>query len=217
MSTMNDGIEVRGSKGGAKGGRSIHATRRFSPGDVIARFDDPAVVLPPGQRALEYCNHCLRKQGHPAAPKLRACTGCKTVAYCGPACQRANWAVVHKLECKAIQRLHEAKPAGQPDWVPTPIRSATQVMLRPKVLEEFDALEGHAEAWRTRDEMNLKLQAHGVVKCLGVDQITPVGLEAAFQVLCKVTLRISMSPNSKCSRSHLPASNERLQPHRGVL
>ncbi|KAF6817518.1 mynd finger family protein [Colletotrichum sojae] len=185
MSTLNDGIEVHGSKGGAKG-RSIHATRRFSPGDVIARFDDPAVVLPPGQRALEYCNHCLRNQAHPAAPKLRACTGCKTVAYCGLACQRANWAAVHKLECKAIKRLHEAKPADQPDWVPTPVRAAAQVMLRPKVLEEFDALEGHVGLWKKDDDMKLKLQAHGVVKCLGADQMTPMGLEAAYKVLCKL-------------------------------
>ncbi|KAJ0165928.1 N-lysine methyltransferase SMYD2-B [Colletotrichum tanaceti] len=180
----NDGIEVRGTKGGAKGGRSIHAARRFKPGDVIARFDDPAVVLPPGHRALEYCNHCLNKQ-RPAVVRLRACTGCKTVAYCGPACQRANWSLVHKLECKAIQRLHEAKPAHQPDWVPTPIRAAAQVMLRPQVLARFKELEGHVEQWRKKDGTDLQLQSHGVVKCLGVDTVTFERLETAFQVLCK--------------------------------
>ncbi|CCF33265.1 MYND finger [Colletotrichum higginsianum] len=181
----NDGIEVRGTKGGAKGGRSIYATRRFKPGDVIARFDNPAVVLPPGHRALEYCNHCVKKQ-RPAGVKLRACTGCKTVAYCGPACQRANWSLVHKLECKAIQRLHEAKPAHQPDWVPTPIRAAAQVMLRPQVLARFEELEGHVEQWRKKDGTDLQLQSHGVVKCLGLDTVTFERLETSFQVLCKL-------------------------------
>ncbi|KAF9876496.1 MYND finger [Colletotrichum karsti] len=188
MATVNSGFEVRGAKGGAKGGRSIHATRRFDPGDVIARFDDPDIVLPPGHRALEYCNHCLRKRGSPglAGRPLRACTGCKTVAYCGPACQRANWTLIHKVECKAIQRLHELKPAHQPDWVPTPIRAAAQVVLRPKVVEKFKELEGHVEEWRKNDEMDLQLQAHGVVRCIGVEAVTFQGLEEAFQVLCKL-------------------------------
>ncbi|KAF4832696.1 Histone-lysine N-methyltransferase ASHR1 [Colletotrichum siamense] len=186
MPAVNDGIEVRGSKGGAKGGRSIHATRRFKPGDVIARFDEPAVVLPPGHRALEYCNHCLKRQGHAGVGKLRACTGCKTVAYCGAACQKANWTLIHKVECKAIQFLHEVKPAHQPDWVPTPIRAGAQVMLRPKLKESFDALEGHVEEWRKNDEMDLQLQAHGVLRCCGLDAITLKGLEESFQVLCKL-------------------------------
>ncbi|KAK2005622.1 MYND finger [Colletotrichum eremochloae] len=182
---INDGIEVRGTKGGAKGGRSIHATRRFEPGDVIACFEEPAVVLPPGHRALEYCNHCLKKQ-QLGGPKLRACTGCKTVAYCGPACQRANWSLVHKLECKAIQRLHEIKPAHEPAWVPTPIRAAAQVMLRPQVLAQFGELEGHVEQWRKKSETDLQLQSHGVVRCLGLDAGTFEALEGAFQVLCKL-------------------------------
>ncbi|KAK1597832.1 MYND finger [Colletotrichum navitas] len=182
---VNDGIEVRGTKGGAKGGRSIHATRRFKPGEVIACFEEPAVVLPPGHRALEYCNHCLKKQ-QPGGPKLRACMGCKTVAYCGPACQRANWHLVHKLECKAIQRLHEIKPADEPAWVPTPIRAAAQVMLRPHVLAQFGELEGHVEQWRKKSETDLQLQSHGVARCLGLDTGTFEALEAAFQVLCKL-------------------------------
>ncbi|OHE93620.1 MYND finger [Colletotrichum orchidophilum] len=187
MSEVSSGIEIRGTKGDAKG-RSIHTTRRFVPGDIITRFNDPAVVLPPGPRALEYCNHCLKQQQQQAqtTERLRACTGCKTVAYCGPACQRANWSLVHKLECKAIQRLHKIKPPNQPNWMPTPIRAAAQVMLRQKVLESFQELEGHVEAWRLKDEMNLQLQAHGVVKCLGVDDISTEKLESAFQVLCKL-------------------------------
>ncbi|GKT40172.1 N-lysine methyltransferase SMYD2-B [Colletotrichum spaethianum] len=183
---INDGIEVRGTKGGAKGGRSIHATRRFKPGDVIARFEDPAVVLPPGHRALEYCNHCLKKEQQAGGVKLRACTGCKTVAYCGPTCQRANWSLIHKLECKAIQRLHEIKPAHEPNWVPTPIRAAAQVMLRPQVLARFEELEGHVEQWRKKDETDLQLQSQGVVRCLGLDTGTFEALEGAFQVLCKL-------------------------------
>ncbi|KAK1725686.1 hypothetical protein CaCOL14_013349 [Colletotrichum acutatum] len=187
MTELSSGIEVRGEKGGAKG-RSIHATRRFEPGDIMARFNNPAVVLPPGPRALEYCNQCLNQQQEdvPATEKLRACTGCKTVAYCGPACQRANWSVVHKVECKAIQRLHKTKPADQPNWVPTPVRAAAQVMLRPKVMEKFEELEGNVESWQGIEMVKLQLQARGVVMCLGGDENSTDLLESAFQVLCKL-------------------------------
>ncbi|KAK1638408.1 MYND finger [Colletotrichum phormii] len=189
MTEVGSGIEVRGEKGSPKG-RSLHATRSFEPGDIIARFNSPAVVLPPGPRALEYCNHCLKQQRQeepvPSTEKLRACTGCKTVAYCGPACQRANWSVVHKFECKAIQRLHKTKPADQPNWVPTPVRAAAQVMLRPKVMDKFEELEGNVELWRGKEMVKLQLQAQGVVRCLDVDEVSVELLESAFQVLCKL-------------------------------
>ncbi|KAK1710221.1 MYND finger [Colletotrichum lupini] len=187
MTELSSGIEVRGERGGAKG-RSVHAARRFEPGDIMARFNNPAVVLPPGPRALEFCSHCLKQQQEdtPVTEKLRACTGCKTVAYCGPACQRANWSVVHKFECKAIQRLHKTKPADQPNWVPTPVRSAAQVMLRPKVMEKFEELEGNVESWQGREMVKLQLQARGVVMCLGGDEASVDLLESAFQVLCKI-------------------------------
>lgn len=197
MTELSSGIEVRGEKGGPKG-RSVHATRRFEPGDIMARFNNPAIVLPPGPRALEYCNHCLKQEQEdaPATEKLRACTGCKTVAYCGPACQRANWSVVHKFECKAIQRLHKTKPADQPNWVPTPVRSAAQVMLRPKVMEKFEELEGNVESWRGRELVKLQLQARGVVMCLGGEENSIDLLESAFQVLCKVRGVLRFTPPS---------------------
>ncbi|TDZ30213.1 Histone-lysine N-methyltransferase ASHR1 [Colletotrichum spinosum] len=186
MSAANAGYEIRGHKGGKKGGRSIHATRPFIPGDVIARFNDPAIVIPLSHHALQSCNYCLKREtqiGH--GGKLRACTGCKTVAYCGPVCQKAHWTHVHKLECKGFQILHKGKPVDRPYWIPTPIRAAAQVMLRPQALLQFEGLEGHVEEWRKKNVTDMKLQAHGVVRCLGL-AITPEKLEDAFRVLCKI-------------------------------
>jgi TPR repeat protein len=52
------------------------------------------------------CSSCAE----PDAPSL--CGGCRFVAFCGPACQRAAWAG-HKAVCKAVQADAAASPGGE--------------------------------------------------------------------------------------------------------
>ena len=46
-----------------------------------------------------------------AADAGSTCGGCKSVAYCGPACQRADWAA-HRPACKAIAAAIAEDAAG---------------------------------------------------------------------------------------------------------
>lgn len=61
----------------------------------------------------ERCAGCDKRKGDPGVPKLRSCTGCRTVKYCSTDCQHAHWAA-HKAACKeAKRRLSQLVHAGQ--------------------------------------------------------------------------------------------------------
>lgn len=50
---------------------------------------------------------CTRCHTPPSeGSKLHVCAGCQTAAYCGVECQRAHWPS-HKLDCKALGKMHE--------------------------------------------------------------------------------------------------------------
>ena len=46
------------------------------------------------ETALQSCFRCGLQQ-----PKLRRCSKCKTVWYCGPDCQKKDWVAGHKINC----------------------------------------------------------------------------------------------------------------------
>lgn len=48
------------------------------------------------QKSLEACTYCNKSRA--LAGRLKRCLGCKSVAYCGKECQKADWKL-HKLEC----------------------------------------------------------------------------------------------------------------------
>ena len=55
------------------------------------------------------CNHC----GAPEADaRLRACSGCLSVRYCGAACSKAAWPA-HKEECRRRQAKRKEKTQVQ--------------------------------------------------------------------------------------------------------
>ena len=46
---------------------------------------------------------CCAKCGKEGGASLKACSACKSVAYCNAECQVAHWAV-HKPDCKRIKQ-----------------------------------------------------------------------------------------------------------------
>ncbi|KAL1839351.1 hypothetical protein VTJ49DRAFT_1619 [Mycothermus thermophilus] len=189
--------------------RALHATRRFSPGDIIATFSDPLLALPDGATMRTTCNYCLRvpspqQQQQQQQQQLRACTACKAAVYCDPTCQRAHWKTVHKAECKMFARVREQ--AGK-EWLPTSVRAVAQVLMRLKggdkqMQEAFgksgevqgqdgegygyglrgnvDRFKAHEEAWR-----DMELQAAAAVVYAGMLEKEEV-LVQAREVLCKI-------------------------------
>lgn len=183
--TSTDHLTIRGSKGQGAG-RSLHTTRAYRPGDLVAIFTDPLLVLPNGPSAKSVCNHCL---AHSLPTK--ACTGCKAVAYCGPACQKANWALIHKLECKVFRKV---KASVDKDWLPTPVRATVQVLLRwdtdDGVKDGFGRLEGNVDGFKKREDVwkDVGLQAFGAMKYAGRKE-TDDQLHMARDILCKVSIQ----------------------------
>lgn len=73
-------------------GRCVTAARAISAGAVVLACA-PAAVFPlyTGPR----CSHCFSE-----AARLGRCSGCSVAAYCGAACQKADWRA-HRAECGA--------------------------------------------------------------------------------------------------------------------
>lgn len=185
------------SPASSHGGRGLRAARRFGPGDAVALFGgnngDDVVAIPDAPHQDVVCNGCLVSpglglgatgQGENNSGGVRACTGCRSVAYCSPACQRADWARVHKGECKVFRRVR----AEGRNVLPTPVRALVQVLLRPRLLAAVAELEGHMDAVRTaRPSMwrDMELQALASLHYLG-REANPASVKEALGVLCKV-------------------------------
>lgn len=181
-SSPDASVAVRGTKG--KGaGRSLEARKAFQPGDLISTFTEPLLVLPNGPSAKTVCNHCLAHN-----KPTKACTGCKAVVYCGPPCQKANWTLIHKLECKVFKKV---KNSVDKDWLPTPVRALVQVLLRWGADEDlrtlFGRLEGNVDKFRQRPDVwkDVGLQAYGAMAYAGRPE-TDDQLHMARDILCKV-------------------------------
>ncbi|KAK3032520.1 hypothetical protein RJ639_036435 [Escallonia herrerae] len=78
-------------------GRCLFSTRDFSPGDVILS-EEPYVSVPNRTSTESRCDCCF------ASSKLRRCSICQVVRYCGSTCQKSDWKL-HRLECQALARL----------------------------------------------------------------------------------------------------------------
>ncbi len=181
------GTRISGTPGLGRG-RSLQATRRFAPGELIASFSSPLIALPDGERMRIMCNYCLRRP-----IDLKACTGCQCVVYCDAACQRAHWRGGHKRECAVFQRVRSR--AGK-DRLPTAVRAVLQVMLRPKadgvVAQAFGPggwLEGNVEGFKRDSKVwdDIELQSLAAAVYGGLSTEAGV-LETVREVFCKVSL-----------------------------
>jgi hypothetical protein len=120
-------------------GRGLSATKSFQPGGLIAHFVSPAIVLSDGANLSRCCNHCLAVN-----KKVRACTRCKLVTYCGTECQKTDWTLIHSKECKVFQKV---MAKGQSS-LPTPVRALVQVLLRDDLQENMRSLVSNVDKFR---------------------------------------------------------------------
>ncbi|POS74485.1 hypothetical protein DHEL01_v207119 [Diaporthe helianthi] len=176
-------VEVRGNKGSGAAGRGLYATKSFAPGELITAFTDPILALPNGPSAKTVCSNCL---AHNLPTK--ACAGCKFISYCGPACQKHHWSLIHKQECKSFRKVKESVDQ---DWLPTPVRALLQVLLRwdddADLRGAFGALEGNVEKFKAREDIwkDLSLQAYGGMTYAGRKE-EDEQLHLARDILCKI-------------------------------
>ncbi|KAI0388327.1 SET domain-containing protein [Xylariaceae sp. FL0594] len=184
MPKLPEGLALSGTATLARG-RSITASRAFKPGDLIATFDSPSIAIPDSPHLLTTCSGCLL----PARPDrvVRACTGCRAVAYCSPACQKLDWTRGgHKAECTVFKRV---KAEGN-DFIPTTVRALVQVLARPELAAAVAELQGHTDEFRKGSGTfweNAELQAMAALHYLG-HEANPRNLASAMDIVCKLQI-----------------------------
>ena len=95
------------------GGQGHFALKDVKPGHLILRLSRPLVGVPDTPRLNETCSNCFLwepgsetdSQGE-GAVRLKVCTGCKVVKYCGKKCQSESWKGCHKYECKIYAKIY---------------------------------------------------------------------------------------------------------------
>lgn len=187
-------------------GRSVLASQTFSPGAVIAVFAHgegaPSIAIPDNSHLARTCHYCLAisSDQNPIATSpvhVRACTGCRTVYYCTPACQKADWAFAHgRGECKAFRRIRTPDSASSQEGtnpnlmvLPTPVRALVQVLVRPEMQAAFAEMESHLEAVRTDPDMawaGIEFQARATLHYLN-RKVDESNLAEAMEIVCKVS------------------------------
>ncbi|KAH7030762.1 uncharacterized protein B0I36DRAFT_348951 [Microdochium trichocladiopsis] len=135
---MADHVEVRPS-GIAGAGRGLFARKKFAPGDVVVSVDRPLAAECEYDRMLDTCSWCFHRSitepeeraqaasmGLPMGfIEVKACSGCRRVAYCSKKCQSKAWKQDHKYECKII-----GVPGRPP--LPPPVRAVIKLLGRLK-------------------------------------------------------------------------------------
>ncbi|KAI1307821.1 SET domain-containing protein [Xylaria venustula] len=188
MPTLPDGLILKGATGAPRG-RGIAASRTFQPGEVIARFTSPRIAIPDSPHLSTTCSGCLLPSTSGAespstSRAVKACTGCRAVAYCSPACQKLDWtAGGHKGECKVFRRVR----AEGHDSLPTPVRALVQVLLRPEMSAAVAEMEGHVNRFRRESGKlwaDMELQAMAALHYLG-RETNAKSLAEAIEILCK--------------------------------
>lgn len=190
MPAIPKGILLKGAPTDPRG-RSIVAARAFRPGEVIATFGSPSVAIPDSPHLTTTCSGCLTpaNSADPPLPLMqidvRACSGCRAVAYCSVRCQRLDWTTGgHKAECKIFKKV---RSEGH-DALPTPVRALVHILLRPEMRAALEELEGHVDRFE-RDGgklwTNMELQSMGALHYLGREPSVE-NLTEAIEIFCKV-------------------------------
>ncbi|XP_055327375.1 uncharacterized protein LOC129580742 [Paramacrobiotus metropolitanus] len=79
---------------------------RYREGDVIFR-SEPWVYCVLESASTSICYRCLRQPDE----GVRRCTQCQFAHYCSDQCQKSDWTLRHRPECKVIQRIMREKPS----------------------------------------------------------------------------------------------------------
>eukprot|EP00750_Incisomonas_marina_P008271 INCI15407.2.p1 GENE.INCI15407.2~~INCI15407.2.p1 ORF type:complete len:552 (-),score=103.05 INCI15407.2:1148-2803(-) len=80
-----------------KKGRCLVAARAFPAGAELFR-NEPVAAVANQRDVCSVCMQCIS----PSAATTSFCSGCRTVQYCGPVCQRVDWPQ-HKRECACLK------------------------------------------------------------------------------------------------------------------
>ncbi|KPM05877.1 Set and mynd domain-containing protein-like protein [Sarcoptes scabiei] len=75
------------------------SSKKFKPGDVILRIDEPLVYVSKNDHRMFTCDRCFKSIG-----SSLACSLCKKVYYCSKECLKDSYEKIHRLECPILAR-----------------------------------------------------------------------------------------------------------------
>jgi splicing suppressor protein 51 len=82
---------------------SRHATSNVMNREVRSRdFPQGVLTLPYLAIRGHLCFRCLLP-----SENMTKCGGCKRAVYCGKDCQRQDWGLQHKKDCKVLKSINE--------------------------------------------------------------------------------------------------------------
>ncbi|XP_022880187.1 histone-lysine N-methyltransferase ASHR1 isoform X2 [Olea europaea var. sylvestris] len=107
-------------------GRCLFTTRDLFPGEVILS-EDPYVSVPNKNKESpnSKCEWCF------SSSKLKKCSGCHVVWYCGGTCQKLDWKL-HSVECKALAKVDKNRVKS----ITPSIRLMVKLYLRRKLQQQ---------------------------------------------------------------------------------
>lgn len=135
-------------------------------GAARQRSGTSSVSQPAGKASASASAACCGSCGKPesASIVLRRCGACKAIAYCGTACQHADWTAQHSSECGVLQQLARLLAANS--GVAATLRAAVQqprsglnAAVQGLLAAKLAALEVDAEAQQQPQSQH---QTHGV-------------------------------------------------------
>ena len=92
-------------------GKGLFAWKDFDSGEALLTVPRPLVIALNNTRLPDTCSNCFQWTAPvfqckvidvAKPPKLKTCTGCKTLRYCSKQCQTESWNREHKHTCKLL-------------------------------------------------------------------------------------------------------------------
>ncbi|EOD47967.1 putative set and mynd domain protein [Neofusicoccum parvum UCRNP2] len=124
-------------------GNGLFATQDIPAGESIFSLKRPLITVLDNVSLDSCCANCFASTGFGATNNqldLKACTGCRTVKYCGRTCQSQSWKRHHKFECPVLKVL------GPERQLPNAVRAVIQILtMRKNGLisdADWEALQG---------------------------------------------------------------------------
>ncbi|KAI5117278.1 hypothetical protein M0805_005603 [Coniferiporia weirii] len=158
-----------------KRGRGLWSKVGIPAGTVVFSVRPHVHILSRSQLGL-HCTSCCVPQ---SSTGLKKCTKCRTVYYCGTACQNADWPS-HKLECDAIQKwAATALGSGEDDKYTVPpeaVRCLARIIWKRKKLgsssiwwKEICEMQSHqTDLSQSMVDAHVHL-AHALVRYMGIE------------------------------------------------
>lgn len=164
-------------------GNGLLANADIPSGSIILTVSDPALAILNTSSLYKMCYECFRRDSVENGTK--ACTGCRSVYYCGKACQTKSWKRDHKYDCKIYASSKQERRRA----LPTPTRGLITLLARGKretapggLFDKMKELQSNQEELMKNEETKMDVVLQPKMACHKLKLAAED--EALAQLLC---------------------------------